>query len=60
MEERRSLAWYCNQAASYRKEARLLRERAATAYQEEGLRDSYLALAREYDRLANVLEKEPS
>jgi hypothetical protein len=39
----------------YREEAAQLREKAVAADHEQ-LRESYLALAREYDRLADVME----
>ena len=37
-------------------EARRARERAAAVNDDEQLRDSYLAPAREYERLAQILE----
>ena len=40
----------------YRAEAERLRKRAAAAENDAPLRDSYLSLAREYERLADVLE----
>jgi hypothetical protein len=42
-----------------RDEARRTRERAVPVKGDEQLRDSYLALAREYERLAQVLESHP-
>jgi hypothetical protein len=49
MDQRRDHSWY-------RDEARRTRERAAAVKNDEQLRDSYLALAREYERLADLLE----
>ena len=49
MSERRDQSWY-------RKEAGRARERAAAVINNDKLRDSYLALAREYERLADLLE----
>ena len=40
----------------YRAEAQRLRARAAIVENDDRLRDSYLSLAREYERLADVLE----
>ena len=40
----------------YRQEAERLRQRAATVTNDDQLRDSYLGLAREYERLAEILE----
>ena len=40
----------------YRVEAQRLRDRAVAVTTDDGLRDSYLRLAREYERLADVLE----
>lgn len=40
----------------YRVEAERIRARAAAVENDDGLRDSYLRLAREYERLADVLE----
>lgn len=48
-EERRDHSWY-------REEAKRLRQRAGAITNDNQLRDSYLGLAREYDRLADVLE----
>ena len=44
----------------YRAEAERLRKRAAAAENDALLRDSYLSLAREYERLADVLEGRPA
>lgn len=52
MNEHRDGSWY-------RDEARRTRERAAAVNGDEQLRDSYLALAREYERLAQILESHP-
>ena len=40
----------------YRVEAERIRARAVAVENDDGLRDSYLRLAREYERLADVLE----
>jgi hypothetical protein len=40
----------------YRQEAERLRQRATAITADDQLRDSYLSLAREYERLAEVLE----
>jgi hypothetical protein len=40
----------------YRQEADRLRQRATAITADDQLRDSYLSLAREYERLAEVLE----
>jgi hypothetical protein len=48
-DERRDHSWY-------RDEAKRLRQRAAAITNDDQLRDSYRSLAREYDRLADVLE----
>jgi hypothetical protein len=40
----------------YRQEAERIRQRAATITADDQLRDSYLRLAREYERLAAILE----
>ena len=40
----------------YRQEAERLRQRATATTADDQLRDSYLSLAREYERLAEVLE----
>jgi hypothetical protein len=52
MNERRDGTWN-------RDEARRTRERAVPVNGDEQLRDSYLALAREYERLAQILESHP-
>ena len=44
----------------YRVEAERIRARAAAVENDNGLRDSYLRLAREYERLADVLEGRPT
>ena len=44
----------------YRNEAQRLRQRAAAVQNDDGLRNSYLSLAREYERLADVLEDRPT
>ena len=49
MSERRDCSWY-------RDEAIRIRERAAAVSNNDKLRDSYLALAREYERLSDLLE----
>jgi hypothetical protein len=41
----------------YRDEAEHLRRKGAGVADDSGLRDRYLALAREYERLAEVLER---
>jgi len=41
----------------YREEARRLRQRAATVKEDDPLRDSYLRLAAEYEKLAELLER---
>jgi hypothetical protein len=41
----------------YRQEAERVRQRAATITADDQLRDSYLCLAREYERLAATLER---
>ena len=43
----------------YRVEAERIRARAAAVENDDGLRDSYLRLATEYERLADVLEDRP-
>ena len=43
----------------YRQEAARLRQRAAEITNDDRLRDSYLDLAREYERLAEILEERP-
>ena len=53
MSERRDYSWY-------REEARRARERAAAVNNDNKLRDSYLALAREYERLADLLQDQRS
>ncbi len=40
----------------HRQEAERVRQRAATVTADDQLRDSYLCLAREYERLAAILE----
>jgi hypothetical protein len=40
----------------YREEAKRLRERAAALANDNQLRDNYLRLALEYDKLADLLE----
>jgi hypothetical protein len=44
-------------AAWYREEAARLRKKAAAANDSAELSDSYLALAMEYERLAQILEQ---
>ena len=44
----------------YRDEAKRLRDKAAAVKNDEALRDSYLTLASEYDRLADMLERRPT
>jgi hypothetical protein len=44
----------------YREEAGEFRKLAATAADSQELRDSYLALALQYERLATILEKATS
>lgn len=41
----------------YREEAERLRQKATAVKQDDALRNSYLALAREYTRFADILEK---
>jgi hypothetical protein len=41
------------------RQARRTRKRAVPVNGDEQLRDSYLALAREYERLAQILESHP-
>jgi hypothetical protein len=52
MSKQRAHCWY-------RAEAERLRERAVAVQNDEQLWDSYLSLAREYERLADVLEGRP-
>ena len=47
MPETRELSWY-------RQEAERLRRRAATIKNDDQLRNSYLGLAREHERLADI------
>jgi hypothetical protein len=44
----------------YRAEAHRLRDKAAAVKNDDALRNSYLSLAREYDRLADTLERRPA
>jgi len=52
MSNRRDHTWY-------RGEAKRLRDKAHAVKNDDHLRDSYLSLAREYDRLADTLERRP-
>jgi len=44
----------------YRHEAKRLRDKAAAVKNDEALRNSYLSLAQEYERLAGTLECRPT